>query len=195
MLQAAGPRTQPWQQQTVSQLPAGLSTPREGRQRTGRNKLRQEFLLDSRQYLNFLFCHGSGTLLGGRQALMPRCGWEASDRFALPSPARGRAVTPWLQVLLPQWLIRTVLVGWKTNFLHCHPWGDLIWESQQQRQHALDQTRAQGGTDAEGGHLCPAVHCHHHSPPCQALLFAKATKSTLAQSTGQPGMHSPKTEN
>lgn len=74
MLQAAGPRTQPWQEQTVSQLPAGLSTPREGRQRTGRNKLRQEFLLDSRQYLNFLFCHGSGTLLGGRQPACPAVG-------------------------------------------------------------------------------------------------------------------------
>lgn len=94
MLQAAGPRTQPWQQQTVSQLPAGLSMPREGRQRTGRNKLRQEFLLDSRQYLNFLFCHGSGAFLGGRQAGMPRCGWEESDRLALPSAVRSQAVTP-----------------------------------------------------------------------------------------------------
>lgn len=66
MLQAAEPRTQPWRQQTVSQLPAGLSTPREGRWRTGRNKPRQEFLLDARQYPNFLLCHGSGTQLGGK---------------------------------------------------------------------------------------------------------------------------------
>ena len=69
MLQAAEPRTQPWQrQQTVSQLPAGLSTLREGRCRTGRNKPRQEFLLDTRQYPDFLLCHGSGTRLGGGQA-------------------------------------------------------------------------------------------------------------------------------
>lgn len=71
MLQAAEPRTQPWRQQTVSQLPAGLSTLREGRRRTGRNKPRQEFLLDTRQYPNFLLCHGSGTRLGGRQASVP----------------------------------------------------------------------------------------------------------------------------
>lgn len=71
MLQAAGPRTQPWRQQTVSQLPAGLSTRREGRRRTGRNKPRQEFLLDTRQHANFVLCHGSGTWLGGGQASMP----------------------------------------------------------------------------------------------------------------------------
>lgn len=71
MLQAAEPRTQPWRQQTVSQLPAGIFTPKEGRRRTGRNKLRQEFLLDTRQYPNFLLCHGSGTWLGGEQASVP----------------------------------------------------------------------------------------------------------------------------
>lgn len=70
VLHAAEPRTQP-RQQTVSQLPAGLSTLREGRQRTGRNKPRQEFLLEARQYPNFLLCHGSGTLLGGGQANVP----------------------------------------------------------------------------------------------------------------------------
>lgn len=71
MLQAAEPRTQPWRQQTVSQLPAGLSTPKEGRWRTGRNKPRQEFLLDTRQYPNFLLCHRSGTQLEGKQAGVP----------------------------------------------------------------------------------------------------------------------------
>lgn len=42
---------------------------------------------------------------------------------------RERVVTPWPQVPLPQQLIRTVLVEWRTDFFHCHPWDDLIWES------------------------------------------------------------------